>query len=128
MHTFELRQWLKEKKHKRSPWGEVLDSNGYSMPLFDTVDGTCILCGLQGDTARHEIYYGTADRKTSKATGCWICVCPRCHEKIHARQEMDDALKKSMQILFERKHTNPFATGVSEAHEEFLELFGKNYL
>lgn len=111
----ELRQWLKERKHKRSPWGEQLDSNGYAASIFDTRAGLCYLCGAHCDTARHEIFYGTADRKTSKATGCWINLCPRCHEAVHQDSEK---MHKAGQRVFEFVHS----------HDEFIELFGKNYL
>lgn len=114
MHLYDLQRWLKEKKHKRSPWGEKLDSNGYAKSLFNTSERHCYLCPYEGDTARHEVYDG-ADRKTSKATGMWINLCPKCHEIVHKNQ---DDLHEIGQRVFERDHT----------HGEFITLFGKNYL
>ena len=121
-----IREWLKQSKHKKSPWGETLDSNEYAKPLFDTQYGVCFICGAEGDTARHEVFYGTADRQTSKAVGCWVYVCPKCHEKIHNNANLDKALKMSMQILFERIHTRRW--GKECARDEFMALFGRNYL
>lgn len=125
---YELRQWLKEKRHKTSPWGEKLDSNGYAESIWDTEDGRCLLCKKHCDTARHEVFFGTADRKTSKAAGCWLYVCPDCHNRIHSDADYDMALKMSTQALFERVHHHAFDAGVDPAHEEFTTLFGKNYL
>lgn len=112
--TFALRQWLKTK-HTRSPWGEKLDSNGYSESLLPS-DG-CFLCGVGGDLARHEIY-GGADRQTSKAVGMWGYFCPRCHGRAHAEKDVAELLHKEGQAVFEKVHS----------HEEFIALFGRNYL
>lgn len=111
----ELRQWLKENKHRRSPWGEKLDSNGYAKSLFETRVGECFLCGYHGDTVRHEVFYGTADRKTSKAVGLWLDLCPRCHEVAHRDPKYFHELG---QRLFEHIYS----------HDEFMELYGKSYL
>lgn len=112
---FELREWLKEKKHKTSPWGERLDDNGYAKSLFDTKSGECFVCGVHADTARHELIGGVADRPTSKAVGLWLNLCPHCHEFIHRDEEESH---KTAQKMFEYHHS----------HEEFVALFGRNYL
>ena len=112
---YELRQWLKERTHKRSPWGEKLDTNGYAKSLFDTEDGVCFICGIHADTARHELFGGVADRPTSKAVGLWLNLCPHCHALIHKDEEESH---KTAQRMFEYHYS----------HEEFLELFGRNYL
>lgn len=120
MRQFDLQQWLKEKRHKESPYGEKLDENGYADSLFDTRQGRCYLCGQRfEDTARHEIFYGTADRITSKAVGLWINVCPEHHTEIH--QNVDgvcDRMHKAGQRVFE----------IVYPHEDFMTLFGKNYI
>lgn len=110
-----LREWLKEKTHKKSPWGEALDSNGYSESLLPSEN--CFMCGIGGDLARHEVF-GGADRKTSKATGMWVSLCPVCHEKAHKTEMWSRILHQEAQMMFEHCHS----------HDEFIELFGKNYL
>lgn len=115
MTTLELREWLKSKPYRFSPWGERLDRNGYANSLFDTEDGVCFICGIQRDTARHELFYGTADRPISKAVGLWLNVCPKCHERAHKNPEK---LHEMGQRMFEFNHS----------HEEFLEMFKRNYL
>lgn len=117
MHLYDLQRWLKEKKHKRSPWGEKLDSNGYAKPLLDTQNGECYLSPYVGDTARHEIY-GGADRQTSKATGMWVYLSPKFHELAHTNEKTAELLHQVGQQEFEKIHS----------HEEFITLFGKNYL
>ena len=117
MHLYDLQRWLKEKKHKRSPWGEKLDSNGYAKPLLDTQNGECYLSPYVGDTARHEIY-GGADRQTSKATGMWVYLSPKFHELAHTNEKTAEHLHQVGQQEFEKIHS----------HEEFITLFGKNYL
>ena len=112
---FHLKSWLKQSKHTRSPWGEKLDSNGYSETLLPSGD-SCFLCARGGDLARHEVY-GGADRQTSKATGMWVQLCPECHQKVHENGIIADSLKALAQMEFELYHT----------HEEFLILFGENY-
>ena len=117
MPTSELRQWLKEKKHRRNPWGEKLDSNGYSESLLPS-DG-CFICGYGTDDelARHEIF-GGANRQTSKAIGLWGRFCDRCHKLAHSNGDVAEMLHKEGQAVFEIVHS----------HEEFMELIGKNYL
>lgn len=108
--------WLKESKHRRGLHGERLDSNGYSESLVSH-DEECFLCGWQGDLARHEAF-GGADRQTSKAVGCWCLLCPRCHEKVHKRESWARTLHQQVQAIYELNYS----------HEEFMALFGRNYL
>lgn len=112
----EIEYWLKEKKHTRSPWGEKLDSNGYAESLLDN-GGYCFTCSVGGTLARHEVF-GGADRQTSKAVGMWTQLCPYCHAKIHQHGKADETLKATAQVIFEQNHT----------HEEFIALFGENYI
>lgn len=110
-----IRDWLKEWRHSHSPYGEKCDRNGYAPSILPT--DTCYLCGKGGDLARHEVYEGN-NRKTSKACGFWVNVCPACHERYHREREMAKELKRDFQIEFEKKHS----------HEDFMALIGRNYL
>lgn len=96
------------------------DSNGYSESILPTRAGRCYVCGKETDTARHEIFGGTANRKNSKAEGLWINVCPKCHTLIHAlpNEEYDLHLKRNAQWMYECSHTR----------DEFIKLFGRNWL
>lgn len=95
-----------------------MDKNGYNESMFITESGTCLICRRKTDTARHEIYHGTANRKLSKEHGMWVNVCPECHRKLHEGGDLDRWLKKFGQFVFESGRTR----------EEFIEIFGRNYL
>jgi hypothetical protein len=90
--------------------------NGYADSIMSTVPGVCYVCKRRGDTARHEILYGTANRKNAKAAGLWINVCPECHARIHAGDFPE--IKAIAQRAYEHEHSRA----------EFVSTFGKNYL
>lgn len=97
-----------------------MDKNGYVPSILPTHERDCYLCHYGGDTVRHEVFFGTANRKVSKATGCWVNLCPACHERLHndPSSGFDDYLKRNAQWWFEQEHSR----------EEFMKLFGRSYL
>ena len=95
-----------------------MDRNGYNDSALPTQFGECFICGAHVDTARHEIFYGTANREQSKREGMWVNVCPRCHRLIHNYPDQYIVLKQTGQKYFER--LRPRA--------EFVAIFGRNYL
>lgn len=117
MSVLDIKEWLKEWRHTHDIDGNPLDKNGYGKSLLNKQEGRCYVCGIGGDLARHEIFEGK-NRKTSKAMGFWVNVCPNCHETCHKDHRVAKELKKACQIAFERKHTR----------EEFMALIGRNYL
>lgn len=98
----------------------MLDNNGYAESILPTEDRRCYLCLNVAETVRHEIYYGTANRRLSKREGCWVNLCPRCHEEVHKRpnEGCDGFLKRNAQWYFEK----------NSSREEFVEIFGRNYI
>ena len=68
------------------------------------------------------VFYGTANRKLSEKYGCWIYLCAYHHnmsdEGIHFNKELDLKIKKLCQEVFEQ----------NGSREEFMRIFGKNYL
>lgn len=112
---FHIKEWLKQKFHAKNVYGEKLDRNGYSKTLMPS-EG-CFLCGRGGDLARHEVFNGS-NRQTSKAYGCWCTLCPQCHERVHMNAQWSRTLKEQTQMMFEQEHS----------HEDFMILFGENYL
>ena len=92
-----------------------MDRNGYNKSLFNTDQGKCYLCKRYGDTARHEVY-GASNRAFSKKLGMWVDICPLCHKRVHAENDID--LKREGQRLFEEEY----------GHERFMAVFGRNYL
>lgn len=77
----------------------------------------CHVCEAPAVTD-HEPIHGTADRKQSRKYGLMIPVCEICHDMFHKKPETNEPYKKEMQLRFEETHT----------HEEFMEIFKRNYL
>lgn len=99
-----------------------LDKNGYAPSIMQSEE-KCFVTKAQGiKLDRHEIYFGTANRKISKRNGFWVYLIPELHNMtsigVHFNREFDLQLKASCQREFEKTHSR----------EEFRELIGKSYL
>ena len=83
--------------------------------------GRCFLCRRDGFVHRHHIFEG-ARRHLSEEYGLVVPLCPECHTEsdcsAHRCTSTALMLKRAAQRKFERSH----------AREEFIELFGRNYL
>lgn len=81
----------------------------------------CYLCGSVHALERHHIF-GGANRKNSDKYGLTVWLCHWCHNEppngAHHNIDTDILLKKQAQKAFEIKH----------GHDEFMCIFGKNYL
>ena len=90
-----------------------MDSNGYNKSLFDTRDGVCWYCHKATDTARHEIFEGVRNRKLSKLTGLWVCLCPMhhywAHHDVHIRLNPPLTMKQYLQDKAEQLFKNTYA-------------------
>ena len=69
-----------------------MDRNGYNPSIMATTAGECYLCGYEGETVRHEVFYGTGTRALSKRYGLWVNICVRCHAEVHADPEGEKAV------------------------------------
>ena len=98
----------------------MADRNGYNKSIMATEAGRCYVCRAETETVRHEIYYGTKNRKISKINGFWLDVCPTCHRRIHAvpGKGFDKLLKQKCQ-----KNYEAFGT-----RDGFRRLVGRSYL
>ena len=99
-----------------------IDNNGYAPSIMGNEE-KCFLCGRTNcDLVRHEVFYGTANRKLSKKWGCWVLLTPDCHNMsnyaVHNNRENDLKVKRAVQQRFEELY----------GHDKFMEVFGKNYL
>lgn len=99
-----------------------LDRNGYAQSIMQSEE-KCFVTNAQGiKLDRHEIYFGTANRKISKRNGFWVYLIPELHNMtsigVHNNREFDLQLKASCQREFEKTHSR----------EEFRELIGRSYL
>lgn len=81
----------------------------------------CYICKGQAECIHH-IFYGTANRKNSDKYKLVVPLCNKHHNmsnnSVHFNREMDITVKKIAQRKFEEIH----------GHEEFIKIFGKNYL
>ena len=82
----------------------------------------CYICGRGGKLHKHHIFGGNPNRGHSEDCGLTVHLCPKCHtigkEAVHKDAEIMEGLHKIGQAAFERNHTR----------EEFVRIFGKNYL
>lgn len=90
--------------------------------LSDDVE--CIVCRTTRDLHIHHVYPGVGRRKISEREGCWCYLCARHHnmsnQGVHFDKSLDLRLKAMCQSAWEQK------TGKST--QEFIRLFGRNYL
>lgn len=96
------------------------DRNGYVPSIMDTEPGICYLCGAEGDTVRHEVFYGRKNRRMSKEKGTWVNVCPHCHRIVHEMPDngrADRLLKRETYRKFVELHSK----------EIFFANFGRYY-
>ena len=86
-------------------------------------DKKCFICGSDINLHKHHIFYGTANRRISEKQGCWVYLCAKHHnlskEGVHYDKEKDLYLKKFAQATWEME---------KGSREEFIKIFGRNYL
>lgn len=82
----------------------------------------CVVCGTSLNIHKHEIFYGTANRKLSIKYGLVISLCAKHHnmsnEGIHYNKKLDLKYKKIGQKKFEKIYPDL----------DFIKIFGRNYL
>lgn len=66
----------------------------------------------------HEPIHGNGRKRLSMKHGLTIPVCADCHDMFHKKPETNEPYKIEMQERFEETRTR----------EEFMEIFGTNYL
>ena len=81
----------------------------------------CFLCGRYGLVEWHHIF-GGANRKNSEDYGLVVPLCHACHNEppdgVHFNRECMDDLRRQGQRRFETVNS----------HEDFMRIFGENYL
>lgn len=81
----------------------------------------CYLCGRYGQMEWHHIF-GGANRINSTKYGLVVPLCHACHNEppdgVHFNRDRMDSLKQRGQLKFES----------IASHEEFMRIFGENYL
>ena len=79
----------------------------------------CFISGRQTQLDRHHCFHGSARRKLAEKWGCWCWLSHDLHMELHRKNKaLDLMLERACQQRFEELHS----------HEEFMRIFGKNYL
>ncbi len=82
----------------------------------------CFITGSYNRLERHHIFMGNPDRKLSEKYGLWVWLRVDYHKfsdyAVHNNRKLDLTLKRIGQQAFEDKYS----------HEEFMEVFMRNYL
>ena len=87
----------------------------------DLSNERCLVCGTTRNLELHHIMHGTANRRLSTRYGltCWLC---RLHHTgrfgVHSDAALNKALQQAAQTAFEKTYS----------HDEWMKIFGKNYL
>lgn len=82
----------------------------------------CFVCQQQGTLEEHHIFFGS-NRKLSEKYGLKVPLCYEHHRGtngVHGKngKQLNEKLKQIAQRRFEQDHTR----------EDFIKIFGKNYL
>lgn len=86
----------------------------------------CYLCDKDGIynnyfLQKHHIFHGP-NKNNSEREGLYVALCVAHHEygpqAVHTNRQVELDLKREAQQIFEETHS----------HEEFMAIFGKNYL
>lgn len=93
----------------------VKDSERFTALGYDL--DYCCMCGKPREHL-HEVFFGTANRQKSKDYGMVMPLCAYHHELVHR----DRALRLKTQQVAQRKFEQ------THSHEEFMSIFGRNYL
>lgn len=84
----------------------------------------CFICGATQNLEEHHVFSGTANRKLSEKYGlkAWLC-----HEH-HNEPPMGVHHNRSYELLLKRYAQSEAMKHYDWSTEEFIEIFGKNYL
>lgn len=84
----------------------------------------CYICGITIWLEEHHVFEGTANRKLSEKYGLKIYLCHRHHNEppdgIHFDKWLRDRIKNEAQRKFMEYY--------NKTKEDFIKIFGKNYL
>lgn len=78
---------------------------------------SCYLCGYP-NTEVHHLIFGRGMRELSEKYGLVIHLCRSCHHELHRNKNMMAWSRAEGQRRFEKEYS----------HEEYMKIFGRNYL
>lgn len=106
----------------KNKFGVELDENGYA-PSVITDKEVCFNCGRSGELVRHEVYHGLANRTKSKNLGCWVPLCPACHDLCHGKKQKG----KNLDIFLKNNCYGLICWHYGWNADDFRKEFGKSY-
>ena len=78
----------------------------------------CFITGATQNLDKHHCFHGIR-RKAAEKYGCWCWLSHDLHMKLHDKdKELDNTIERACQKRFEEIYS----------HDEFMNVFGKNYL
>lgn len=97
---------------------------------MNTTKGKCYICGKECQTHEHHIF-GGANRRASTEWGMTVFLCPYCHNKCHNGK--DSAIERYKlhrkgQEAWENFYGLEMIADGKKPREEFMKVFGRNYL
>ena len=92
--------------------------------------GRCFFCGSDDRVAKHEVFFGTANRSKSKEDGLIVELCWDHHNGsnsgVHYNHDLDLRLKKRAEKIWIMHYAN--ASSKIDGISKFIKRYGKNYL
>jgi hypothetical protein len=82
----------------------------------------CQICGGM-PVARHEVFFGTANRRLSIKWGFLAWLCPFCHQNTQLGVHFNKAVRQKMQREYQKE-----AEAAGWTRDEFMETFGENFI
>lgn len=87
--------------------------------IIQTGEKQCYVSGSRQNLDIHHVLHGVANRKIADKFGLWVWLRHDIHKRLHdSDKDLDRELEQEAQKAFEEKYS----------HEEWMRLFGKNYL
>lgn len=86
---------------------------------------SCYICGFNGYTEEHHIYFGSSNRKISEQNGFKVHLCYEHHRGdlgVHGKYG------NSLNIRLKQECERKYIYQLGHTKEEFIKLIGKNYL
>jgi hypothetical protein len=87
--------------------------------IITDIEDRCYLTGARGQLERHHIFGGNPNRKYSEQYGLHIMLTSEMHKAVHANKKLMRQLHEEGQRAFE---------GIYGTKEDFMKIFGRNYL
>ena len=94
-----------------------------SKSIIQKNENECFVCGCCRGLERHHVIYGTSGRKLSEQYGLTVSLCYEHHRGRHGVHGMDGKeLSNQLHIVAQTAFEGLYG------HDEWMRIFGRNYL